>query len=938
MLLTMKELSQAAPPLEGEVLRGDACESSFDSVPASRSRSSGVESGNGHKKDENDPIGSQQDLDTPGHRGPPPPPRDWVDHRPDGGPLLRYLWCSLSDDDEGVVVESDAATDPDLCGVGGLGGEYNNDDSTEGDGSKPRPRTRTPPSSGRQALSGQTLYLGGEVGCDGNMYCIPGHAARVLTVRVADGTDTVALIGPEFPGKFKWLRGVSMGDVIYGLPCHADSVLRIHVPTQTVTTLAIPYENFYGSDMELARQQRRQEWKYHGGSVSPHNGCLYGIPQSALHVLKIDPVADAVTLVGPPLPGRYKWYGGVVGRNDGAIYGIPHNASSVLRIGRSDRITLHGSYGEGGHKWHGAAAAATAEAGNGAIVSVPANADTVLCIYPNIPTDMDDDPAPTLVELGGPDCVQTGRHRTDRKYKYLGAMAGPDGTVYCFPSGSEHVLRVDPDARTVRQLGPNLSDAKMERLCQNKWQNGVCVNHPNEKAVYAIPLAAESVLRIDCSKGGREPEITTWHLPEPFRGLAKWEGAVLAPNGVIYTVPNNHKAILRIESPPSTSTLNITTESNTTFEPKLHPAATTGPRRDDVPYASGIPTLRSSVHRVKHPSKKEDLGGHLGGPRPKDRDGKETGITFLPNELCQETVLEYDLEEHDLANAVRNMLEQCDPNVVGSFDKDDTFADAAEPPRLESFRVQSASTWRTANGGQCEAAQRYLSDQVARNDAFLAVFDRFVHGVVLPHVKRRLVDLGLASDAPGSVKFFYQRPPTLRLQPGPARARVKPHSDAEYGHQNGELVRQLAYVLVVMQMLMYSHHRHSMCLVLYAERMDPTHGPRTDGRRSVGRIHSHARRLPSHRGPAGTAGAVPRVLLPALRARQCLAAHPCELGLSGWRRGLLRSRVGDARHHGRPLPARSDAVVKYTVMSMAYAIRLRTILGAPIILLLLNAI
>ncbi len=35
--------------------------------------------------------------------------------------------------------------------------------------------------------------------------------------------------------------------------------------------------------------------------------------------------------------------------------------------------------------------------------------------------------------------------------------------------------------------------------------------------------------------------------------------------------------------------------------------------------------------------------------------------------------------------------------------------------------------------------------------------------------------------------FYYQRPPTLRIQPGPARALVRAHDDAEYGHQNGEL-------------------------------------------------------------------------------------------------------------------------------------------------------
>jgi hypothetical protein len=119
---------------------------------------------------------------------------------------------------------------------------------------------------------------------------------------------------------------------------------------------------------------------------------------------------------------------------------------------------------------------------------------------------------------------------------------------------------------------------------------------------------------------------------------------------------------------------------------------------------------------------------------------------------------------------------------VGSFD--------GEGERLESFRVPAASTWRAVNGGRCEAAQRYLSDRVAGDGEFLEAFDRFVRHAVLPRLKDRLAQLGLAADEPGSVTFYYQRPPTLRLQPGPAWAQVKAHHDAEYGHQNGELVSQ----------------------------------------------------------------------------------------------------------------------------------------------------
>lgn len=140
-----------------------------------------------------------------------------------------------------------------------------------------------------EALVGQTLYLGGEVGSDGKIYYIPGHARRVL--QLDPETDILQQIGPVLPGKFKWLRGVPVGDSIYALPCHADSVLRIHVPTGEITQLKIPYEDFFGPDEPAkARQQRAQEWKYHGGNQSPVDGAIYAIPQSATHVLRVDPV------------------------------------------------------------------------------------------------------------------------------------------------------------------------------------------------------------------------------------------------------------------------------------------------------------------------------------------------------------------------------------------------------------------------------------------------------------------------------------------------------------------------------------------------------------------------------------------------------------------------------------------------------------------------
>jgi hypothetical protein len=168
----------------------------------------------------------------------------------------------------------------------------------------------------REPLVGQSLYLGGELGSNGKIYCIPGHATRVLVIDPK--TDNVYPIGPEMHGKFKWLRGVRVRDVIYGLPCHADSVLRIHVPTKTISQLPIPYDQFYSNDAAVAKEQRDMFWKYHGGTLCPIDSCIYAIPQSAWHVLKINPETDTCELVAsPPLKGKYKFYGGVVGKGDG---------------------------------------------------------------------------------------------------------------------------------------------------------------------------------------------------------------------------------------------------------------------------------------------------------------------------------------------------------------------------------------------------------------------------------------------------------------------------------------------------------------------------------------------------------------------------------------------------------------------------------------------
>ena len=900
-----------------------------------------------------------------------PPSR--ISHRSLGGPDLNYLYATA-----GPSSSRDGGGDDDVY----------DDDSIDSSGRRRRRRRKKKPvrrglRSDPRALRGTSLYLGGEEGPNKKIYCIPGHATRVLCIDTI--TDDVYPIGPEYDmsncilgGKFKWLRGIVVGDIVYGLPCHSDRVLRIDTRTDKVGTMRIPYEEYFddepiiegeggvadGDDASaadnddgldnaeekkanriktsLAHQERHLPWKYHGGSISPHDGCIYAIPQSSRRVLRIDPVTEKVSFVGPDLVGRCKWYGGVVGNTDGAIYGIPQNAGGVLRIdasGAADNacgpgppesrvlVTVHGSFPPNSHNWHGAAASSTED---GTIVCVPANADAVLCVVPSSraaypPPDSSSSsdaasfPEPELYVLEGddPSDVSTGRHRSDGKYKYLGAMAGTDGRVYCFPSGSERVLQIDTVSRAVRSVGPNLRDAGMEMLHQNKWQNGL--TSEGEGCVYAIPLGAATVLRIRTGRGRRGggdgptssssgdsgedevPEVTTWKLPSPSDVLQKWEGGVMATNGCMYCMPNNHKAVLQIvpHTVPSREGLHrarderergreiereaeeaerrreterrtaekegrrerrmrdregrggderrrgggdepggatpgssdaeggeekktedeatdrhVIPSDDATEESSSEEATGSGievrqkskdgtdsgsggatrtdlsvlpdggvPPDDDAPYKyrSGIPTLRSSAHRVKY-----SLDQRKHDPDPRGDDGESTNTTFLPARLCDEDVSAYPAPEYDFHGAVVDILRRCDVDIVGGFrssSSSDGGGASATIPRLEDFDVPVYSLVRECQRGKLERAQEYLSDAVANDADFLRLFDDFVVDAILPRLKARLRSAVAHDDGNSPVTFFYQRPPTLRIQPGPARASVRAHNDAEYGRE-----------------------------------------------------------------------------------------------------------------------------------------------------------
>lgn len=202
-----------------------------------------------------------------------------------------------------------------------------------------------------------------------------------------------------------------------------------------------------------------------------------------------------------------------------------------------------------------------------------------------------------------------------------------------------------------------------------------------------------------------------------------------------------------------------------------------GERDSNAKYRSGIGTLRSSAHRVKTKPRHRTQN-----PKPKNKAGQETETTDLPGSLCREHVLGFDMSKYNLREAFAALLKRCDPEIVG------TFRNPEEKPlsALEDFVLPANTLNRKRIGGCCEETQKQLSEIVAADGAFLQIFDQLVDEVILPHLSTRLIQAGVVKDDK-PLTFYVQRPPTCRLQPGPARAGIKPHHDGEYGHQNGEL-------------------------------------------------------------------------------------------------------------------------------------------------------
>ena len=116
----------------------------------------------------------------------------------------------------------------------------------------------------------------------------------------------------------------------------------------------------------------------------------------------------------------------------------------------------------------------------------------------------------------------------------------PSSVHPSIPSDADFVLRIDPATCTATEIGPEIgtraTHCHISHNC-NKWQNGFLAP---DGLIYAIPLKASAVLRVDPLKD--EVDV----VGGPFLGFEKWEGGVLSRLGAMYCIPLNSKQILKI--------------------------------------------------------------------------------------------------------------------------------------------------------------------------------------------------------------------------------------------------------------------------------------------------------------------------------------------------------------------------------------------------------
>lgn len=251
------------------------------------------------------------------------------------------------------------------------------------------------------------------------------------------------------------------------------------------------------------------------------------------------------------------------------------NAASDYPAARSAESNLL----PGTHKHLGGAFDPT----DGCIYGVPANARSVLCLYPTR-RQHHDDPNECNGNSNGDTiyrmkAIPLPSNIAECPYKWLRGIFA-HGYLWAIPAWADHVLCVDVDAywgrrqvsdRGIVQLLKLPNEYCDDSVDDRQWQwHGAGINQ-EKTAIYCIPSNAKHVLKVDLVSKTTSLIAIDGYNRDNYPNFSietsnKWYGGIVGKDNCIYGIPYRTCAILKIDCQRDTATIVGPDHGNTKFQ------------------------------------------------------------------------------------------------------------------------------------------------------------------------------------------------------------------------------------------------------------------------------------------------------------------------------------------------------------------------------------
>ena len=319
------------------------------------------------------------------------------------------------------------------------------------------------------------------------------------------------LAGEELQGDDKyWGTVAGMNGFIYGIPFYARRVVKFNTLDKSITHI--------GPDFDT------NEWyfKWSKGAMTG-SGIIYCAPyDSELGILKIDTNTDTVTALNANLlPERGQAEDGMwvscAAALDGCIYFMPHGARYIMKLDPDNNDAV--SYIE--YDLVNKSYVGTVVGIDGCVYGIPS---------PDCHHILKHDPVNGVTSFVG--------EEVDKIFKCTGDGAlGRDGYIYAADNDGL-VLKIDTTNNSHSIVG-----TRLDISYQNTWWCDAILGI--DGCMYWPPLDSDIILKYD-------PYIdqTSYMMQlEDNYGdeTSQWFGGSLAPDGVIYCMPNCAEGILSID-------------------------------------------------------------------------------------------------------------------------------------------------------------------------------------------------------------------------------------------------------------------------------------------------------------------------------------------------------------------------------------------------------